>query len=439
MQWGRRLLLLWFWLGVTAGVLSSGCATLARRTAADPADAAGALPAGGAARDVALVSYTEPARDGAPEEAADQDESRERDPLKWSDFAPDNLGMTIRRLTGRGPDRNVARTLYGAGEDAYRQAVALRDRDPEADVTRLFLDASDQYAEAAQRWPDSALEEDALFRAGESQFFADRYVKANHYFELLVKKYPNTRYLDLVGARRFLIAQYWLKRHDEPRFPNVGINLTDDKIPWIDTFGHAIRIYDRMRLDDPTGKLADDATIAAANAHFVKGKYDKADQYYSDLRTHFPSSEHQFNAHYLGIQAKLRGYHGPRYTGDSLEETDKLIQQIRRQFPQQAREHRDELDKAARQVRYLMAEREWLMAQYYVRRQEYGAARFYLDIVLKNYHDTPFAEQAREEIGQLAGKPRVPPQRMAWLVNLFPDSDTAKPLLATAPGDTKVR
>ncbi len=243
---------------------------------------------------------------------------------------------------------------------------------------RLFLDASDQFAEAASRWPDSALEEDALFRAGESQFFADHYVKANDYFEQLLKKYPNTRYLDLVGARRFVIAQYWLKLNAEPGFKGIGINLTDNAIPWTDTFGHAIRIYDRMRLDDPTGKLADDATIAAANANFTKGNYEKADQYYSDLRTHFPSSEHQFNAHYLGIQAKLRGYRGARYTGEALEETDKLIQQVRRQFPQQVREHEQELDRAAREVRYLLAEREWLMAQYYTQRQGIRGSAFLL-------------------------------------------------------------
>jgi len=112
---------------------------------------------------------------------------------------------------------------------------------------------------------------------------------------------------------------------------------------------------------------------------------------------------------------------------------------VRRQFPQQAREQEEELDRAAREVRYLMAEREWLMGQYYTRRKEYGAARFYYDIVLKDFRDTPFADKARDEVGEMAGKPRVPPQRMAWLVSLFPDSDTATPLVATAPGDTQRR
>ncbi len=250
------------------------------------------------------------------------------------------------------------------------------------------------------RWPDSALEEDALFRAGESQFFADHYVKANDYFEQLLKKYPNTRYLDLVGARRFLIAQYWLKLNAEPGFKGLAINLTDQATPWTDTYGHAIRIYDRMRLDDPTGKLADDATIAAGNASFAKGNFDKADQYYSDLRTHFPSSEHQFHAHYLGIQAKLLGYRGANYTGSALEETEKLIQQVRRQFPQEARRTRTGARPGGARNTLLDGRTGMADGAVLQQRKEYGAARFYYDILLKDYGDTPFAEKAREEVGR---------------------------------------
>ena len=36
-----------------------------------------------------------------------------------------------------------------------------------------------------------------------------------------------------------------------------------------------MRVYDRIRLDDPTGKLADDATLALGNAYFAVGKFMK--------------------------------------------------------------------------------------------------------------------------------------------------------------------
>ena len=58
-----------------------------------------------------------------------------------------------------------------------------------------------------------------------------------------------------------MIAQYWIELESASESPLLGLNMTDKQRPWADTFGNAVRIYNRMRLDDPTGKLADDATI----------------------------------------------------------------------------------------------------------------------------------------------------------------------------------
>ncbi len=419
-------------LGIACVATVSGCATLSNYGSSDTAGNAGRLADSRETREVTLASYEEPDEEPPAEKS-----------LSISDFSPSNITTTVKQMAGMGPDRKIARQLYEDAEATYRRALAARGDDPEnepnAEARELFLEASEQFAGAAGRWPDSALEEDAFFRAGEAAFFADRYVKANDYFEQLLKKYPNSRYLDLIGARRFLIAQYWLKLNEEKYAYLFGLNVTDKSRPWADTFGNAIRVYDRMRLDDPTGKLADDATLAAANAYFLKGDYQKADQYYSDLRTHFPSSEHQFMAHYLGVQAKLRGYRGPQYTGSALEEADKLVKQIRRQFPQELREHEEELDRAHREIRYKLAEREWTMAQFYTRQKEFGAARFYYDIILDQYSDTPFAADAREQVGDMAGRPASPPQRLTWLVNLFPENETPRPIMATAPSSTKRR
>jgi outer membrane protein assembly factor BamD (BamD/ComL family) len=412
--------------------LTVGCAALTDTKSSDPSLSLGPSSRPNSSRNVVRASFNDA-------DSVTDDEAVAKKSLKTEDFYPANFGTTVKRLTGKGPDPDIARRLYGEGEELYRQAMDARSRDAQEEGRDLLLDASDRFSGAAARWPDSALAEDALFRAGESQFFADRYVKANELFEELLKDYPNSRYLDLIGARRFLIAQYWFEMDAGSTDGTLGVNLTKDTHPWSDTFGHAVRIFDRMRLDDPTGKLADDATIAAANAYFQKEDYLKADQYYSDLRTHFPSSEHQFMAHFLGIKAKLLGYRGPEFTGESLDEAETLIKQVRRQFPTESREHQDEIDKAFSEVRYRKAEREWLMAQYYDRRKEYGAARFYYDLLNEDYGDTPFADKARDRVGNIAGKPRTPPQRLAWLVNLFPDGGKPQPMIATAPGDSKLR
>jgi outer membrane protein assembly factor BamD (BamD/ComL family) len=256
---------------------------------------------------------------------------------------------------------------------------------------------------------------------------------------LLLKKHPNSKYLDTVESRRFSISEYWTKKVQAEPESFWAVNAFDKGRPWRDSYGHAIRVWDKIRIDDPTGKLADDATLAAGNAHFARGRYMDADSFYTDLRKTFPSSEHQFRAHLLGVKAKLLAYQGPDYSGDCLDEAEKLIKQIRRQFPQQAAQEREFLVKAFAEVRYKKAEREWAMARYYDRRGEYGAARFYYDLVRNDYHETPFSDQAVARLEQIHGEPAVPPQRLEWLVNLFPQEEDVKPLIATADTGTTRR
>jgi hypothetical protein len=62
---------------------------------------------------------------------------------------------------------------------------------------------------------------------------------------------------------------------------------------------------------------------------------------------------------------------------------------------------------------------------------------------VNNYSDTPFAENARTRLEEIRGEPDVPPQRMKWLVDLFPQRQTVRPLIATqsstSSGTTKRR
>lgn len=348
-------------------------------------------------------------------------------------FKPTNVRREWKKLVGQGPDRAIARDRYEQGTAAYNAAAQLEG---EARQQKL-VEAAQHFVGAADRWPDSSLEQDALFMAGEAYYFADHYVEANRQYELLIKKYTNSRHLDVVEARRFIIARYWLKANDEQPYL-TGFNLTDPERPWFDTRGNALRLYDKIRIDDPTGKLSDDATLAAANERFAKGEWDRADELFMDLVTAYPESEHQFDAHFLGLKAKLNTYRGSDYEGSSLEEAEKLIKQMRRMFPRESAEEREFLDRSFAEIRYKKAERIWKNGEYYDNRTEYGAAKFYYDIVLREYDDTPFAERAKQRLADLRNKPDTPPQRLSWLVKLFPESDELKPILDKAlikPGE----
>jgi outer membrane protein assembly factor BamD (BamD/ComL family) len=342
---------------------------------------------------------------------------------------------TAKTAVGKGYNPDKARELYADAEQRYREAFASADENRRDEL----LDVASSFHKAADHWPDSAMEQDALFLAGESYFFADHYPKANESYEQLLQKFPNSKYMDMVESRRFAIADYWLKLNDKDPQSFWSFNFTDDRRPLRDTFGNAVRIFDKIRIEDPTGILADDATLAAGNAHFTSGSYLTADTFYADLRKTFPSSEHQFRAHLLGLKAKLLSYRGSDYSGVPLDEAEKLVKQIRRQFPREAEQEREYLARAYAEIRFKQAEREYRMARYYDRRQEYGAARFYYSLLTDEFAETRFAKEAETRLAEITDEPSVPPQRMAWLVDMFPQQEDVKPLMATAPEGTTRR
>lgn len=382
-------------------------------------------------RDQAQDAYEQAQRDiaGGPQYAAYSDTTAEDDGLELADFSLDNIGGTVRQLTGNGPDPLRAKQLMAEAQQMYAAATRQREQNPNADVRSQFAAAAELFGDAAERWPESALQQDAFYMKGESYFFADHYWDAEDAYEELLKNYQHSRHLDAVQPRRFAIANYWLALHREDPKAFYEVNFTDESLPTNGAFKHAMRVFDRIRLDDPTGKLADDATLALGNAYFAEGKFMKADEYYTDLRKTFPSSEHQFEAHFLGLKAKLESYQGADYSANAINQAEELIKQIRKQFPVEAGAKRDVLNREFARVRFLKAERDWLMAERFDRRTEYGAAKHYYLTIITEFPETPFAQQAQLRMREIAGERDIPEQPLSALVALFPSDDEVKPLL----------
>jgi len=325
----------------------------------------------------------------------------------------------------------VAKGEFDRTEGYYQQASRLEGEARK----QAFLELAPIYARLADAMPDTAQEEKSLYRVGECYMFADRYPQAVSAYARLLNKYKNSRYMDRLNAHRFAIAQWWMQKHREnPRF-FLTPNFTDPTQPRFDTQGNAFRVLNAIRLDDPVGKFADDATMAAANGRFALGDYQTADQLYADLREAFPNSEHQYKAHLLGVQTKLRLYQGPLYNTGPLEEAEKLIAKMKRQFRRQVADDREYIDRAAAIVRREKAIHDWTVAQYFERRGEYGAARYYYEIMQRDYPGTEVASQARERLAQIGDLPAKPPQRLPWLAAAFEPLEAAeKPTISPVEG-----
>ena len=127
-------------------------------------------------------------------------------------------------------------------------------------------------------------------------------------------------------------------------------------------------------------------------------------------------------------------YGGAQYAGNALDAAEKIVRQIVTQFPQQAQEHYEALDKASKDIRLMRAEREFGVAKYYDNRKEYRAARMHYENVRRDFPDTNLAVEAESRLAQLQGRPDVPEEVLQWLSDLFPEEQTRQdPLIRPSP------
>ena len=327
-------------------------------------------------------------------------------------LSPDGIVAKGKRLIGRGKDTKLAKELYGQGEESFR--------------LREYAQAKSKYRGAAKRWPDSALEEDAMFKAAECDFFMDKYANADDGYDALLKKYSNSRHLEQISRRQFAIAGYWQKLAAKSSIPRLVPKWTGGRQPLMDTPGRALKLYESVFEKNGRGDLADEALMAMADTFYREGRFNEADVYYTMLRREYPHSPHQFQAHLRGMHAKLQMYQGSDYVDKPLLDAEQLVKQLLQQFPTEVATVRDSVMKARKEILALRAQRDWETAEYYAKGRHYRAARQYYNQIVREYPNTSTSKQALARLDAHKGKPDVAPHPLEWAFRWLPSGSTSK-------------
>ena len=355
--------------------------------------------------------------------------ARDGDRLLLDDLAPSQIATTLKTRFSNGLSKGAeqATAYYERGEGIYRQGISQFEANPEANLHQAkFLEAANQFRLAGAAWPDSSVEEDALYFQGESYFFADHYVQSNRAFEKLVNDYAGTKHMNLAEHRRYAIALYWLQLSET----DSAISFNNPKRPKAGIAKEARRVLHQIRMDDPTGRLADDASMSLAKA-FIKADlhYEAADTL-EDLRRNYPGSEYQFDAHLLELESQLEIYQGPSYDDQPLVKADEILKSIVRTFPNESKNEIAYLEKQAARVQNMIGERDLAIAEYFERRGENLAARFHYQKIHEKFAGSSIAEQVEERMAAIEKLPPRPEQHAKWLVDLFPDPGKSKVIVA---------
>lgn len=335
-----------------------------------------------------------------------EEQEQEKKGFEWADLAPEAIYKNVKKKTGFGPDKKLADSMMAEGKRLFAE--------------KKYKEAAEKFQKAADRWPDSNIEEDALFLWGESAFFADRYPAAHDAYGGLLKKYAHTRHLDTVMMRTYAIARYWEQVYEKsPSLPTTP-NLTDKTCPVFDTFGWAMQAYDRIRISDHDGPLADDSVVAMGDAYFRRGMWEEASDNYDRLCKEYTNSKYLKKAHLLNLRATMCKYQGSAYDETPLKDSEKIARSILSQLGRQLTdEERAKVNESLALVINEQANREYLHAKYYEREKRYGAARKYYSIVVNQYPMTPIAQTARADFEKIRELPDEPAKHFNWLLRIF--------------------
>jgi outer membrane protein assembly factor BamD (BamD/ComL family) len=389
---------------------AAGCSGAAKKTPSDPFAQKPQAAAGATAstynapgQPITQVSYD---ASDAPGASLNDDMIEEQQSM-WKRMQKNMSSKEIKRkykaAVGRAPDEAVAQKAYSDGDALFREGK--------------YAEAAKQFEIAADRWPESLLEEDALYMMGESYYFDDQYYQARNTFDQLLKQYENSRHLDRVIVRQFTLGRYWDEMGRD--YAMLNPNFFDKKRPWFDTHGNGIKCYENIRLSDPSGPLADDAVMAQGTAYFRDNRFEDSAFQYEILRKDYPGSEHQKQAHLLGLQSYMNAYQGPQYDKTPLKKADALADSTIRNLGHTMPEERGRLDQAKEAIRAQTAERDYDIAEYYRRLGYNRAARSHYAVVLRDFPDTKFAGLSQQKIQEIEHLPDEPPDYFPWLTKML--------------------
>lgn len=257
-------------------------------------------------------------------------------------------------------DRDVA-------DQRYKLAIAMM-------VDRKYESAIKEFQVILKEYPDSDLVEPTHYNIGQAYFLAGKYKKAFRAYEELLERFPGTRMTGLVHKREFEVG--------------VALMKEDPK--------DSVEIFERVIEHNPQGPLAADSQVKIADAYFLAEDFISAEEAYRALLENYPRSEWAPYALFriplsrLSLELRReRDLEGLWKARDGFEE-------YLANYPDGALAN--EAKRKIHEVEGLIAEREYRIAEFYLRKKKPSAAIIYLERILDKFPNTLWAKKSQETI-----------------------------------------
>ncbi len=317
-----------------------------------------------------------------------------------------------------GPQRDPDGKVMGSDgwTKFFKQPV---DEDAQKDLDAAFADyeagnlrqAESAFSRIARVRKGTPYAEKALFYLAETQFKRKKYMAAHESYDRLFAEHPGTLHLDELVGREFELAQIWLAQSDPEAKPEQKLawytHFTGEQ-PLLDASGMALKALEHVRHRKTDGPLADDALMQIAGVHVRNGDYESAAVYYDELIEGMPRSPFLHKAYMGAIDSRIKGYLGPDYDGEGLEQARDLVRQAMTAFPEEEASN-EQLYHTLDLINDQEAERTYKTGNYYKRIGKVASAEYYFGKIPQRWPNSPWAAKAKTDLAALAKTPRKGP------------------------------
>ncbi len=288
-------------------------------------------------------------------------------------------------------------------DEKMAQAQELFDNAQYSKSQSLFKELADNTGNSA------TLAEQARWMQAESRRARGHYPEAIDTYHRLLMDFPTGAHRQEACVKVFEICDYWLddfRKELTARQSEKGIlhwhphlpNPLDHTRPFLVQESRALEALEYVHTHDFSGPLADKSLFWCGYVNYIRGNFDEADHFFSQLVELHKDSPLRPQAIAYAIQAKNNATGGAIYDGRKCAEAMHLVNVAEASVPELTNDPAmaERLTKSKFAIRYQQAEKDFKTAEYYERTGHPGSAVFYYELTRRRYAGTRYAEIATE-------------------------------------------
>jgi outer membrane assembly lipoprotein YfiO len=195
--------------------------------------------------------------------------------------------------------------------------------------------------------------------------------------ENLLTAYPDTKHRSAVLRREFEIGK------------TVAFSYADLMLFRLPKHEEGVAMLERVIKHAPFGPLADQSVMMIAEAYYAREDYEAARDHFDRLLRQYPDSKLIVKARVRRAICNMRLAEGAAYDPTPAQEAEADLSLLSKISQDKS------IEAQARQMREIMARKDYEGGLYYFRCKNIGGGLRYMEAVIRKYPNTEYAERAR--------------------------------------------